>query len=129
MMKISNEKPACYPHLEAKFGKIWEKGVLITIGDTIHTIRPNVGPQMMAHEEVHMKQQLEMGVDKFIRTYLRDNEFRLKVELEAHKVEAAYVRTHVHNRKKQATALDYIHRSLAENYQDIISYDEARKLV
>jgi len=131
-IKRSQEKPVNYPHIEEKFGKdLWERGVVITYGDTIHCKNPHISPQIIAHEEIHVRQQLAFpgGPAAWWREYIRNDAFRLQEELEGHKHEASYVRAHVPNRRKRADAIDYIHRSIASNYGGIITYEEASRFI
>lgn len=132
MMQFSQEKPVNYPHIEEKFGKdLWDRGVVITYAPAIHSKNRSISPQIIHHEEVHIRQQLAYpgGPAAWWREYIRNDKFRLQEELEAHKAEAAYVRTNVHNRKKSEAAIDYIRHSIATNYAGIISLSEARRLI
>lgn len=132
MIQITTLKPVNYPHIIEKFGNdIWDKGVVITYGNKIHCKAGNISPQIMEHEQVHVHQQIAFpgGAAAWWREYIRNARFRLHEELEAHKVEAAYVRKHVSNHKKQAEKLDYIAHSMANNYSGMISYSEAKELL
>lgn len=129
-MTISKEKPVNYPHIADKFGSdIWDRGVVITYAPDIHCKSGQPSPQIIHHEEVHIRQQLAFpgGPAAWWREYIQNDRFRLQEELEAHKEEAAYIRKYVGNRKKQAEKLDYLAHSMSRNYAGMISYAEAKE--
>lgn len=129
-MTISTEKPAIYDRLEAAFGKgLWDQGVVITYGDTVHCKSGGMSLDLREHEATHIRQQAAYGRDAWWDRYLIDKDFRFSQELEAYQVQARYIRANIHNRKKQERALDWICTCMAEMYGGMVSYDEAKKLI
>jgi hypothetical protein len=57
----------------------------------IYTNSPElITPEIVLHEEVHFKQQDEIGLDNWVEMYFTDVNFRTKVELEAYKAQVSY---------------------------------------
>ncbi len=128
-MKVIAEKPPIYDRIARVFGDLWDQGVVITYGDDCYTKSGGISPDLHAHEEVHVRQQRAMGKDEWWNRYFVDTKFRLEQELEAYKVQAAYIRQWVGNRRKRDMKLDQICRDMAEMYNGMITYQEARAII
>lgn len=130
MIIVSTEKPAIYPRLAQMFGEdIWDRGVVITYGEKIHCKSGKLPLGILEHESVHVRQQQKMGKDLWWDKYLSKPKFRLEQELEAHKLEADFIRAlHMHPRDR-SSKIEYLAQSLSSNYQLPISYGEAKKLL
>tara|TARA_R110000868_G_scaffold126924_1_gene334261 strand:+ start:397 stop:807 length:411 start_codon:yes stop_codon:yes gene_type:complete len=68
-----------------EFSKVFKinDDTVIAYLDTIYSNKP-LYPDVLVHEMVHLAQQKEHGIDNFIKRYLNDKKFRLKVEGEAY---------------------------------------------
>lgn len=130
-MIISKEKPPIYEKIRAAFGDVWERGVIITYGDRAYTARGGMSLDLQEHEAVHIKQQAAFpgGADAWWDKFIADKEFRLSQELEAYKVQVAYIRKHVSNRRKRETMIPFIYSSMADNYAGMITREEAERLL
>lgn len=128
--KLSKEVPAIYPRLKEKFG-VKFKDIVIAYGDTIYCIDGNLPRHTIEHELVHLKQQAQIGVEKWWDKYINDNEFRLSQEIEAYKTQARYLRSHPFS-----MSLDHYNQwiyKLASDlsgpmYGNIISFNDALTL-
>jgi hypothetical protein len=91
---------------------------IFTYGDTIYT-PAQLSRSLVAHEKVHIKQQLGMGPEAWWDRYLEDPQFRLEQELEAHRAEY-----------KAGGKLSEIAERLASPlYGGLVSEDEAREMI
>jgi len=125
----SKEKPPVFQACVDKFGISWNGGVIFTYGDTIHC-KFRVGPQKIAHEKVHIKQQFAYGVEAWWDRYLADEQFRLEQELEAYKAEISWVYTKCRYIGLRARIFDAIVADLSSfMYGKIVTPEEARKLL
>lgn len=103
-----NEISKIFPHAAAG------KQVLITIGEICYNpFKLKLRPDLIAHEEVHSKQQLWSGdVDGWIQKYLHDSTFRFEAELEAYAVQLIFIRKNIGQREYKQ-ALKFYARSLS----------------
>lgn len=131
-MKISTEKPPIYDRLEDVFGKgLWDQGVLITYGDTVHCKSGGMSQDLRVHEQLHIDRQAVYpgGKDAWWDRYLTDPKFRFEEELASYQAQAEYIRKNVPNRRKQFEKLDWIRRCISEKYDGIVTYAEACELI
>ena len=125
-MKISTRIPTIYLILKKKFGVQWDKGIIITYGDTIYC-KYKISPDLEVHEATHIKQQADYGVKEWWERYIVDAPFRLSQELEAYKTQAEWIRKHSNNQK---FLLEKIWTDISSSiYGNMITYEEAKKLI
>lgn len=102
--------------------------VIFTYAPAIYVPSGNaLSKALMAHELVHIRQQ---GADPegWWARYLEDPEFRLEMELPAHKMEFRTFCRVYRDRNKQAHARNQIARRLSGPlYGGLISYTKAKK--
>lgn len=128
-MKLSNHIPAIYPRLKKAFGISWDKGIIITYGEGVYCKHP-LPDYKIAHEQVHVEQQLAIGADKWWNKYIADKEFRLAQEIEAYQVEFNFIKTHMAGSSERDEIIDRIYRALSSSiYGNIISYEEAKQII
>jgi hypothetical protein len=85
---IINERPPNFDRVHAAFPKADGEGVLFAYNGCIYN--PSgiiVPPALVAHEEVHLREQKSVGADYWWEKYLTDSEFRYTEELLAHAAE------------------------------------------
>lgn len=106
------------------------KGIVFTYGDTIFMPAGiNLVDHLMAHEQEHIRQQTEMGAEKWWAQYLKDPQFRLEQELEAYKVQYQTLQKN-HSRQDRRVTLMKIAGDLGGSmYGKIINKEMARKLI
>ena len=81
---------------------------------------------LIIHELTHHKQQDEHGLDIWVKKYLHDPKFRLKMEIEAYQVQLQSIG----NPQEKAMVLMSSAKDLSgELYGNIISYKEALKAI
>jgi hypothetical protein len=74
------------------------------------------------HEQTHLKQQKKIGLDKWVDSYLGDNDFRLKVEIDAYKNQLRSVK----DRNQRNLLKISCARDLSSTlYDNITSYENA----
>ena len=107
------------------------KPVLFCYGDKIYNpMKIVIPPELIAHEEVHSKSQLQMGVKLWWDLYIKDKLFRLEEEIEAHRAEYQYLLSTQPNgldRKayESSFAKPIIERLSGPLYGNMITYEKA----
>ena len=81
---------------------------------------------LVEHESCHFKQQKKYGLDNWVKSYLEDDKFRLKMEIQAYKVQLRSV--------KDRNQRNFIRMKCAEDlssslYGNLLNYDEAFKII
>lgn len=130
--KFSTDVPEIYYALRDAFGADWEKGLVITYGDTIYSKTPGqfMSADLIAHEETHIRQQTEMGAEAWYKKYIEYPAFRLSQEIEAYKVQVKYLRDNTENmtRPERRKRIAFMAKILSGgNYGNMITYDHAFK--
>ena len=126
-MKISHEIPSIYEECRKHFGVDWDKGIIMTYGDTVYC-KFDLSEQKLVHEQIHIEQQSKIGVEKWWQEYFKNKEFRLSQELEAYVNEAKFIKNVVKDRNQKFNLIRTIALDLSGYiYGNIISYNEAFK--
>lgn len=81
---------------------------------------------LIVHEELHLKQQEEMGVDLWVEKYLTDMNFRFKMELDAYRAQVQSVKDRERKNKVRVASAELLSSSL---YGNLISKQEAFNLL
>lgn len=126
-MKIEHTKPAIYDRCKEAFGVDWDKGVIITYGDTVYC-KVELPDHLIAHEQTHIAQQQAYGVDKWWDRYFIDKEFRLSQEIEAYRNQAKFLKNN-YRRQSRREIMRQIYKDMAKYYGGMCSEEEAEKLL
>ena len=127
-MQILKQEPPNFEQIKKAFpDAVASKGVIFAYaGDIYNPFALPIGPQNVAHEQVHFIQQEEMGVDAWWDEYIANPEFRAQQELPAYRAEYQYLKDHSDDREKLARAARHMASSLSgANYGFCISFSEA----
>lgn len=131
-MKISRSFPPNFADIVKVLPAVRKKPTIVfTYGDTIYAPGRNVvvDDHLVAHEEVHQRQQSEMGVEKWWKKYLEDSSFRLEQELEAYRTQFIYLENH-HNRATRKKLLPHMAGALCgEMYGKVVDKQKAKDLI
>lgn len=128
-MIFSTEKPKIYSKLHDKFGVDWDKGIIITCGETIHC-KHQLQPQKVHHEVTHTLQQEEIGEDNWWTKYLSDVSFRLEQEVQAYEVEAKWIMDNVKDKNLRYELIRGIWIDLSSSiYGNIVTFEQAKTLI
>lgn len=129
-MKIVIGYPPLIDEIDAAFGSRKVRGVLYCWGDTI--FNPDnypVPPDLIAHETVHSRQQGK-DIEGWWRRYIAEPEFRLAQELEAHRVEYAFMFAKFPNPAKRRANLSRIAvRLCSPLYGKLLTLSEAKRAI
>jgi len=130
-MNIVDYPPINFAAIKAVFPSAADEGVLFCYGDTIHNPSGGfIAPQLLAHEEVHSKQQAIIGPVKWWDYYLANPPWRFNEELEAHIVEYHDFIKRNKNREMRRNYLDAVARRLSGPlYGSVSTFGEARLLI
>lgn len=115
-----------FPLLE-KYKKVFkiDRNTIFAYDKIIYTngILPD---HLIIHEETHLNQQKELGLDKWVDLYLRNKNFRLNQEIEAYKNQI----NSINDRNGRIKVRTKCAKDLSsELYGNIISYEEAYRLI
>ena len=90
-------------------------------GDTIYTDN-HLPEYLVIHEQEHLKQQKEYGLDTWIDRYFNEDKFRLDMEVRAFRKQLASVK----NREdRNGMRIEYAKSLSSELYGNIISFENA----
>lgn len=93
--------------------------------DTIYT-NYKLPPDLIVHEETHLKQQKKYGLDKWVTNYFIDLDFRLKMEVEAYKRQLESIKD---RNRRFLVRLESAENLSSSLYGNIINLEEAKKLL
>jgi len=128
-MKLSKKIPKIYTKCKKIFGVNWNKGIIITYGNTIYC-KYKLPKEKIIHEKTHIKQQTKYGVKKWWSKYFKDTKFRLNQELEAYRNEWEFIQNNIIGIQKKRLMLKRIAIDLSSDiYGNIIDYKTALNLV
>ena len=124
-MIVLNDRPPNYNAINAEF-HVERKKVIFCYGDTIYNpMGIMVGPDLIAHETTHSRQQGDNPADWWAR-YIKDRSFRLWEEAEAHHNEYQYWATELRDREQLNRHLHAIAMKLAAPlYGRLVTFDKA----
>ncbi len=128
-VKFSKTLPPVYFECKRKFNVTWDKGIVITYGDTIHSkFGSNIPPDLCEHEATHVEQQTKMGKELWWKKYLVDKDFRLSQELAAYRRQLEYARIY-YKPKSYVQLFDKCVHDLAKIYGGMVTLEESEKLL
>jgi hypothetical protein len=126
-IKILNELPPNYEALRAKFGVDWNKGLVVTYYPNIHC-KTQIPPDLVAHEEMHLHQQKEMGVEAWWEKFMADPVFRLKEETSAYLYQAKFLKKNL-PRKYYRLRIRQIVKDMHKMYGGMCTKQQAREIL
>ena len=90
----------------------------------------SVDPILLAHEQIHLKQQEKIGAEKWWKQYLKDDNFLKNQESEAYRDQAKFVKEKVKDRNLRARILHKLVTDFSgEMYGGVISREEAENVI
>lgn len=104
-----------------------QTNAVFTYGEYIfNPSKSDIEDHLEHHEEVHMRQQAEMGRDEWWEKYLTDVKFRLQEEKEAYREQYKFAKRH-YNRGESSWLLKQVATDLSGPlYGHILTYKQAR---
>lgn len=131
MIKHSIQKPPNWEKIQEVFPAVsWDKGLIVTWGDTYYCKTP-ISDDLICHEETHTRQQGD-DIQAWWDRYYIDSEFRLAQELEAYINQVKYIQSHteITTRNERRAKINHIAELLSSDiYGNLISYDKALELI
>lgn len=127
-MKFSREIPPIYQRCKETFGVDWNKGLILTYGDTVYSKEP-ISLDLEVHEGTHIEQQAKMGVENWWDLYFSNPEFRLHQEVEAYTRQFKWIKKNVKDRNLVARLHNHIINSMVNNYGDMCTREQAKKWI
>ena len=124
-MKFSNQIPPIYFKCKKAFGVSWDKGVIITYGDTVYSKKP-IPDHLEVHEATHVRQQLAMGVELWWQKYFDDKKFRFEQEVEAYRNQLEFIKKN-YPRGEYEKAYGFIVDQMVSIYGKMCTKEEAEK--
>lgn len=111
------------------FRASYDTGTVFAYGENIHTKKP-IPTDVYVHEAKHLAQQEIYGdPDIWWRNYFNDAGFRYKQELEAYRIQWAFIEDHQPDRNRRAKALHNLAVLLSTYHGIPITYSEALEAI
>lgn len=127
-MKVVVGYPKNWEKIKSHFNIPEDKPFILTVGDTLYNPHNlTLDKSYLVHEEVHSKRQLKMGVDKYLKQYIYDKEFRLQEELAGFRAQFQYCVDNIYNLHKWTNQL--AQELSSPEYGNLVSFEEAKKLI
>lgn len=122
MIKPQNQFP-----LLNKYKEVFpiDANSIFAYGDDIYCNYPELPERIVVHENVHLRQQKEFGLDLWVDRYLTDPEFRRAMEIEAFREEIKSIKDKNRRLEIQRICAKKISSPL---YGDIIDFKVAMEL-
>lgn len=131
-MKEIQAYPPNYEKILAAFPAVKDQPhVIFTYGNAIYNPSGKyIPPEKIAHEQVHMVQQLEVGQDWWWETYCNDKAFRLQEEIPANRIDYKVFCENNRDRNQRADYLHWLAGTLAGPlYGNMLTLEEAKKTI
>lgn len=129
-MIIKNEYPPNIEKIKATFSAVENMVVLFTYGDVIYNPKGVEIPyHIIIHEEVHERQQMESGPEKWWDSYLASAEFRQMQEVEAYAHQYAYVKRIYSNRIAKELLFELAEDLSGPMYGNLMPHLEAERVI
>ena len=126
-MKVVNEYPPNIEEIKKVF-PLDDDGIIFAYGNTIYAPKvDNILDHFIKHEEVHQKQQGE-NVEEWWEQYLADPQFRLQQEIEAYRVQYAYIKPLIRT-LKQAWLHKFAKDLSGKMYGKLITFQKAKEII
>lgn len=125
MIKPINKFPLLDRYEERFPAIIGNNNVIFAYDGDIYT-NTKLPDHLLVHENTHLKQQEEIGADKWVELYLNNDNFRLNQEIEAYRNQLKAIKDgnlRIYWKIKSSKDLS------SKFYGNIITYEEAYKLL
>lgn len=121
--------PPNYEKIKKRFPLF--EGVVFTYGNVIYNPnRIQIDSALLKHEEVHSRQQEEIGIESWWNRYIESPDFRLSQEVEAHQAEYKEYKKRIKDKNQSFRTLRALALRLSDSlYGDIISYEKAKEAI
>ncbi len=115
-----------FPHLD-KFKERFDVSdkTLFAWDNVIYSHYP-VSSDLIIHESTHHRQQDKYGLEEWLKYYLEDDKFRLKMEIEAYRNQLESIKDRNQRAKLRIEVSKHISSKL---YGEIISLEEALRVL
>jgi len=81
---------------------------------------------LIIHESTHFKQQEKYGLKKWVKKYLKNDEFRLEMEIEAYRNQVNSIKDRNQRNRLKIKCCRDLSSSL---YGNLLTFDEAMKII
>ena len=122
MEKLQNEFPLI--ELYKKHFNITEKTIFALTPDIYTNYK--LTPDLLIHEQTHLKQQEKIGADKWVDKYINNIDFRIEQEVEAYKNQVKSIKDRNIRERVKVWASETLSGEL---YQNIITKQKAYELL
>lgn len=128
-MRIITARPPNFSEILQAFPMAANSGVIFSYAPDIYAPSGrDLPPELLDHESVHIKRQIDMGVEAWWKYYLIDDEFRYNEELLAHQAEYKKLCEMYTDRRSRRSSLKYVAKKLsAPLYGRMISFQQAQE--
>lgn len=128
MIQYSKQIPPIYFKCKRAFGVTWDRGCIITYGDTVYC-KFDISEDYKIHEATHVLQQQSAGVELWWEKYFADPQFRLLQEVEAYGNQIIWAKEHYNQWDYERVVRESIKAISSSGYGNICTKDEAMQLL
>jgi len=129
-MNIIKEYPPNYAILKKKFSLKENDVIVFTYGSTIYNPSGReLDDHIIIHEQVHERQQTEIGIEEWWDKFVKDPQFRLDQELEAYAVQYAYAKPLLNSKGKKIFLNSIASFLSGSMYGNILTHQEAESKI
>ena len=130
-MKIVKAFPPNYSEICKKIPAVkLKKSIVFCYGDTIYSpSNDKLSADLIAHEEVHQRQQQKMAVELWWEQYLTNVDFRLMQEVEAYRRQVLIINENYGRDQRRKLTKGIIKDLCGEMYGKIVSPETAKQLI
>lgn len=115
-----------FPHLDIFKSKFAVTDKTLFAWDNVIYCNYTPTNDLITHEITHFKQQNEYGLENWLEYYLKDDKFRLKMEIEAYRNQLNDIKDRNTRAKLRMEVSKHISSSM---YGNIISYEDALRVL
>ena len=128
-MQIQHEWPPNIEEIKKKFDLLGLNPVFTYGAILYNPLGLPISDDLMVHEQVHGKQQSQMGPDNWWKLYLEDKKFRLEQETEAYRAQAKFADENYNRKSRKIIAKELVRHLSSKLYGNLITKKEAKQLI
>lgn len=129
MPQVIKDRPPNFAQIAFNFPEAHRPGVIFAYAPYIYAPSGNVPPELVAHEQVHIDRQNQIGVEEWWNRYLADAEFRFKEEVLAHRAEYQYLCQHGSRQLRRRAAKELANRLCSPLYGKMCTKAQAVEII
>ena len=128
-MQVLNKWPPNIAEIQKVF-PVSQFNPVFTYGNTLYNpTGGRIPPDLIAHEEIHEKQQAKMGAENWWKLYLENKSFRLEQEAEAYRRQYEYGQSNYNRQQRKSLYHEILKHLSSALYGNLITIKQAKELI